>query len=270
MNAQMSLASTDPPVATSSLTLESLKQRLRRLNLHGLLAHAEDLLGEPWLARVLEIEDSERQSRSLKRRTDNARLGKFKSFVDFDRHWPKQLDQTLLEELFTFDFLEQAANIIIVGPNGLGKTMIAKNLLHQAILRGHTARFTVASDMLHDLSAQDSSTQLARRLRRYTTQSVLCIDEVGYLSYDARYADLLFEVITRRYQLNRPVILTTNKPFGEWNEVFPNAACVVALVDRLVHRSEILTLAGNSYRLKEAQERSAQRAAQRGKTKKAR
>jgi DNA replication protein DnaC len=270
MNAQMSLTPANPPAHTSSPPLESLKQRLRHLNLYGLLAHAEELLDESWLTRVLEIEDSERQCRSLKRRTDNARLGKFKSLADFDYHWPKQLDKNLLEELFTLDFLQQGVNIIIVGPNGLGKTMLAKNLLHQAILRGHTARFTVASDMLHDLAAQDSSTQLAPRLRRYTTQSIICIDEVGYLSYDARYADLLFEVITRRYQLHRPVVLTTNKPFGEWNQDFPNAACVVALVDRLVHRSEILTLAGNSYRLKEAQERAAHRASQRGPGKKAR
>jgi len=140
MNARMNLTPANPPTHTSSLSLESLTQRLRRLNLHGLLAHAEELIGEPWLARVLEIEDSERQCRSLKRRTDNARLGKFKSLADFDYNWPKQLDRTLLEELFTFDFLEQGANIIIVGPNGLGKTMIAKNLVHQAILRGHTAR----------------------------------------------------------------------------------------------------------------------------------
>jgi DNA replication protein DnaC len=123
--------------------------------------------------------------------------------------------------------------------------------------------------MLHDLAAQDSSLALARRLRRYTGPELLCIDEVGYLSYDARYADLLFEVITRRYQ-HRATVLTTNKPFGEWNEVFPNAACVVTLVDRLVHRSEILTLAGDSYRLKEAKERAAKRAAARATAKKPR
>jgi DNA replication protein DnaC len=105
--------------------------------------------------------------------------------------------------------------------------------------------------------------QLARRLRRYTTPTVLCVDEVGYLSYDSRYADLLFEVITRRYQQQRPVVLTTNKTFSEWNQVFPNATCVVGLVDRLVHRSEILAIAGDSYRLKEAQERAAQRASRR-------
>ena len=250
--------------ATTSRSLESLKARLRRLNLYGLLAHAEEILDEPWLERVLQIEESERQQRSLKRRLANARLGSFKPMADFDYHWPEELDRALLDELFTFAFLEAAANVVIAGPNGLGKTMIAKNLLHQAVLRGHTARFTAASDMLHDLAAQDSSTQLARRLRRYTTPMLLCVDEVGYLSYDARYADLLFEVITRRYQQQRPLVLTTNKTFSEWNQVFPNATCVVGLVDRLVHRSEILAIAGDSYRLKEAQERAAQRASRRG------
>lgn len=240
------------------------------MNLFGLLAHAEELLGEPWLLRVLEIEESERLNRSLKRRLANARLGTFKSLADFDYSWPKQLDRALLEDLQTFTFLEQAANVVIVGPNGLGKTMIAKNLVHQSVLRGYTARFTAASDMLHDLAAQDSSTLLSRRLRRYTTPAVLCVDEVGYLAYDTRYADLLFEVITRRYQLRRPLVLTTNKAFGEWNQVFPNATCVVALVDRLVHRSEILSIDGDSYRLKEAKERAERRASQRSAGKKSR
>lgn len=253
-----------------TLSLEDLKRRLRQLGLYGLLANAEELLHEPWLGRLLEIEESERLRRSLKRRLDAARLGSFKPMVDFDYHWPKQLDRALLDELFTLDFLDQAANIIVVGPNGLGKSMIAKNLLHQAVLRGYTARFTAASDMLHDLAAQDSSTQLARRLRRYTTPAVLCCDEVGYLAYDTRYADLLFEVVTRRYQLRRPLILTTNRVFTEWNQVFPNATCVVALIDRLVHRSEILSIDGESYRLKEAKERAAKRAAARSAGKKSR
>ena len=114
--------------------------------------------------------------------------------------------------------------------------------------------------MLHDLAAQDSSTSLARRLRRYTSPAVLAIDEVGYLAYDARYADLLFEVVSRRYQQQRPRLLTTNKAFGEWNPIFPNAAGVVTLIDRLVHRAEIVALEGKSYRLKEAEERAARKA----------
>ena len=262
MNAQMTTTPSNPPTISPLLSLEPVRQRLRRANLYGLLAQAEQILHEPWLAHVLEIEESERQRRSLRRRLDDARLGIFKPIADFDYDWPEELDRPLLDELMTLTFMSDAANVIIVGPNGLGKTMLAKNILHQAILRGHTARFTLASDMLHDLAAQDSSTLLTRRLRRYTTPSVLCVDEVGYLSYDSRYADLLFEVITRRYQL-RSTILTTNKAFGEWNQVFPNAACVVTLVDRLVHRSEILNIAGPSYRLKEAQERAARRKPQR-------
>jgi DNA replication protein DnaC len=261
---------TPPPHSPTSAPLEELTQRLRRLNLYGLLAHLEQLATEPSLARLLEIEESERLHRSLKRRVDNARLGTFKPMADFDYAWPKELDRALLEELLTLGFLGQAANVVIIGPNGLGKTMIARNLLHQAVLRGYTARFTAASDMLHDLAAQDSSTALARRLRRYTAPALLCVDEVGYLAYDTRYADLLFEVITRRYQLRRPLVLTTNKPFGEWNDVFPNATCVVALVDRLVHRSEILAINGDSYRLKEAKERAARRADERAATQKSR
>jgi DNA replication protein DnaC len=271
----LNLTAPDPtttpiPATSASLPPDALKQRLRRLNLYGLLAHLEEMATEPWLLRVLEIEESERLQRSFKRRQNNARLGTFKPMADFDYDWPKELDRALLEELFTFAFLEQAANVVIVGPNGLGKSMIARNLLHQAVLRGYTARFTAASDMLHDLAAQDSSTQLARRLRRYTTPALLGVDEVGYLAYDTRYADLLFEVITRRYQLRRPLVLTTNKTFSEWNQVFPNATCVVALVDRLVHRSEILSIDGESYRLKEARERAARRATQRPAGKKAR
>ena len=118
-------------MAVTTLSLEELKQRLRHLGLYGLFAHAEDLINEPWIARLLEIEESERLRRSLKRRLDYARLGAFKPMADFDYNWPKELDRSLLDELFTLGFLEQAANIVIVGPNGLGKSMVAKNLLHQ-------------------------------------------------------------------------------------------------------------------------------------------
>lgn len=241
------------------LTLETARSRLRQLGFYGLLAQADTLLAEPWLARVIEIEDAERARRSLKRRLDNARLGSFKPVADFDWTWPSQCDRATIEELFTLGFIAEAANVVLIGANGLGKTTLLKNLAHQTILHGHSARFTLASDMLHDLAAQDSTVALARRLRRYTRTTVLAIDEVGYLAYDTRYADLLFEVVTRRYELQRPILLSTNKAFGEWNQVFPNAACVVALVDRLLHRAEIVSLEGKSYRFKEAQERAARK-----------
>jgi DNA replication protein DnaC len=257
------------PKIPPNLTLEAIRQRLRQLGLYGLLAQAEALMHEPWFTKVLDIEDAERARRSLQRRLDDARLGTFKPIADFDWAWPTKCDRPLVEELFSLAFVEEAANVVLIGSNGLGKTMLLKNLAYQAVLRGHTARFTLASDMLHDLAAQNTTTALTSRLRRYTTPTVLAIDEVGYLSYDARYADLFFEVVTRRY-LNRPILLTTNKVFGDWTQVFPNAACVVTLIDRLMHRAEIVALEGESYRLKEAKERATRKAKARTAPRKAR
>jgi DNA replication protein DnaC len=149
--------------------------------------------------------------------------------------------------------------VVLVGPNGIGKTMISQNLGHQGILRGYTVKFTTASAMLNDLASQDGAKGLQLAIRRYCRPQILVLDEVGYLSYDNRHADLLFEIVTRRYG-QKPIVVTTNKAFGEWNEVFPNAACVVTLVDRLVHASEVVKIDGESYRRKEAKERAEQKA----------
>lgn len=234
------------------------KERARALGLYGLLAHWEEFGAAPWLSRLLEIEEAERVRRSMERRISAARLGRFKPMSAFDWNWPSKIDRALVEELFALEFLEDAANVVLVGPNGVGKTMLAQNLAYQSLLSGHTALFTTASAMLNELAAADSGLALNRVLKRYTQPRVLVIDEVGYLSYDSRHADLLFEVVTRRYQ-QRSTILTTNRPFSEWNEVFPNAACVVTLVDRLMHRAEIVQVSGDSFRLKEAQERTNER-----------
>ncbi|MCP4379286.1 MAG: ATP-binding protein, partial [bacterium] len=149
-----------------------------------------------------------------------------------------------------------------VGPNGVGKSTIARNIAHQAVLQGHNVLFTGASQMLNELAAQDGDGALKRRLAQYARPHLLAIDEVGYLSYSNRHADLLFEIVSRRYE-ERSTLITTNRPFQEWSEVFPNAACVVSLVDRLVHHSEIITIEGESYRLKEAKEHRQRQAASR-------
>ena len=107
--------------------------------------------------------------------------------------------------------------------------------------------------MLLDLGAQDSARTLEARLRHYTRPGLLAIDEVGYLSYDARAADLLFEVVTRRYKEERATLMTTNLAFKDWPTVFPNASCLVALVDRLTHHADICLLEGDSYRRREAE-----------------
>lgn len=159
-------------------------------------------------------------------------------------------------------FSSEATNVVLVGPNGVGKTTLARNLAHRAVIHGHTVLFTSAGQLLGDLAALDSDSALRRRLRHYAAPALLCIDEVGYLSYSNRHADLLFELISRRYE-QKCTLVTTNRPFAEWREVFPNAACVVSMVDRLMHNAEIVAIDGDSYRVKEARERAEQRAKQR-------
>jgi len=241
---------------------DEIYARLQRLGLHGIIARWGDLQAEPWLAQLADIEETERQRRSLERRIHNARIGSFKPLADFDWSWPKQIDREQVEDLFSFQFIRDAANVVFVGPNGIGKSMIAQNIAYQALLAGYAVRFTSASAMLNELAAQDSSRSLQRRLRRYVNPTLLVVDEVGYLSYDNRHADLLFEVVTQRYQ-QRSMVITTNKSFEEWNEVFPSAACVVTLIDRLIHKADIANIDGESYRLKEAKERAAKRAKER-------
>jgi DNA replication protein DnaC len=197
----------------------------------------------------------------------NAHIGRFKPMADFDWDWPEQCDRLAVTELMGLAFLNTAANAILVGASGLGKSMIAQNIAHQAVLNGHTALFTTAGQLLGELAALDSDSALRRRLRHYAAPALLVIDEVGYLSYSNRHADLLFELINRRHE-QKSTLLTTNKSFSEWSEVFPNAACVVALIDRLVHNAEIIAIKGKSYRQKEAHERAEQRANKRKTTKK--
>jgi len=241
-----------------------LQVRLKALGLFGLIACWEQIADRPWLREVLDIEERERQKRGLERRLRHARIGAFKPIADFDWKWPRKIDREAVDDLFTLGSMKTGHNGVLVGPNGIGKTMILKNVAHQALVRGHTVRFVTASDMLADLAAQDSSTAVARRLRRYTVPQLLCIDEVGYLSYDNRYADLLFEVVTRRYESHKAILLSTNKAFAEWSEVFPHASCTVTLVDRLIHRAEVIDIEADSYRLKEAKELNAARTKRRG------
>lgn len=254
------------------MTVDTTRDRAKRLALWGVLAHWEELddADQAWLHRLLDWEERERQRRSLERRLSQAHIGRFKPLVDFDWHWLVKGDRAAVEELMRLEFISEAANAILLGPNGVGKSTIARNIAYQAVLQGYTVRFVSASDMLNELAAQDSDRALRRRLKLYAQPHLLVIDELGYLAYGNRHADLLFEIISRRYERNATVV-TTNKPFADWGELFPNASCVVSLVDRLVHKAEILTFEGESYRLKEARERSErkkqQRAARAGKSK---
>ena len=235
----------------------ALQARALTLKLHGLLEHwsSVDEVHLPLVENLIQWEEDIRGQRGLERRLGSAHLGKFKPLADFDWQWPASCDQAAINELMTLSFIKSTTNVILVGPNGVGKTMLALNLAHRAVTKGHRALFVTAAKMLGDLTSQDGASALERRLRYYARPDVLVIDELGYLSYNNQHADLLFEVVNRRYEV-KPNIITTNRPFGEWGEVFPNIPCVVSIIDRLVHHSEILSIDGDSYRVHEATERA--------------
>jgi len=241
--------------------MTTLADQLTALGLRDTAAHLDDVVAlatkRRWsptqlLEHLVTTEQQERIRRSLERRLARSRLGRFSPMSDFDWAWPKRLDRAAVEAALRLDFLAAARNVVLVAAQGLGKTMIAQNIAHAAVLAGTHVLFTTAAQLLLDLGSQESTRGLARRLNYYATRGLLVIDEVGYLSYDARAADLLFQVVTRRYE-KRSLVLTTNLPFSEWPTIFPNAATAIALIDRLVHHADILTIDGDSYRRRVAE-----------------
>lgn len=236
--------------------------RLVTLGLRGLAAQLPDIIASAtkkrWgAAEIIEhialIEETERARRGLERRSTQSKLSKWKPMADFDWNWPTKIDRGLVESLLTLDFVEHANNVVLVANSGLGKTMIAQNLVHTAVLKGRSALFISASDLLLDLSGQESPRALERKLRHYAKIGLLVIDEVGFIPFESRNADLFFQLVSRRYE-KKSLVLTTNLAFAEWNKIFPNAACATALIERIVHHADIVTIEGESYRVRESQD----------------
>ena len=182
---------------TTATTLQTDLQRLGFSHtadqLNDLIALATRKRWSPTvlLERIVADELEEKHRRSVESRLKRARLGRFKPLADWDWNWPTALDRPALERILTLDFLDRGDNVVLVGAHGLGKTMLAKNIAHQAVLAGHSALFTTAADLLLDLNGQETARALERRLRHYTRPTLLVCDEVGYLGYDARAADLI-------------------------------------------------------------------------------
>jgi len=233
------------------MSRDRLAERATALRLYGLAAHLDELRGDPALAafaeRLLDWEEDEALNRRQRRLLRATKVGELEPVQGFDWSWPKKINRDLVEELFGLDFLKHKSNVVFLGTSGLGKTMLAKNLVHAAARAGHEALFVQAADLLDDLQAEADRSGVERSLRKYAKPRLLVIDEVGYLSYHTRHADLLLRVIQKRHRVASTVV-TTNRPFSEWREMFPNAAGVVALVDRLTENCELVQIEGASYR----------------------
>jgi DNA replication protein DnaC len=164
---------------------------------------------------------------------------------DFD--YPKSIDRDIVERAASLDFVKDRTSVVFIGPSGVGKTHLANAIGQLACLRGHRVRFITAADLVNDLVAAQARNGLHRRLVVWASYDLVLVDELGYLSFDARGADLLYQVFNRRYQ-RASTIVTTNLPFKDWGKLFHNAAAASAIADRLVHRGLLIKIVGKSKR----------------------
>lgn len=231
----------------------SMGVRVSREALLALIAHATTARLSPTqtFEELVAIARRERDQRNLASRTKAATIGSFKLLERFDWNHPRTIQRELVDELCSLDFVAKGHNVLLRGPSGVGKTMLAQNLGMLALERGHTVRFTTLSAALADLLKQESLPALERRLRKYTAPSLLILDEIGYLPCTRQSADLLYNIISRRHE-SKSLVLTTNLPFKQWNTVFPGAACVSAMIDRFVQRCHIVDIDADSWRQKES------------------
>ena len=239
---------------------EDLTEVLRRLSLTTIAEHYEDLGREAareglshveYLRRLAEAEAAARYERSVQRRTQAARLPVLKTLEQFDWSWPRKINRVQVQDLFRLRFVEQNTNVVFIAGVGLGKTHLAVALAHDACLHNVPTLFAPAVEIVNTLSAAQATNTLSKALKAYVAPRLLVVDELGYLPMDKHGADLLFQVISARYERGA-IIITTNTAYQQWPRVFNNdATLTTAILDRLVHHCETVTIEGKSYRMKD-------------------
>jgi len=240
---------------------EQARQGLEELKLPVALAQldgaAQRAAAEQWsythfLGYLLAGELSERQRKRVELNLQFAKFPYRKTLEEFEWSAQPSLDRRLVEELAGGRFLYEGRNIVLLGPPGVGKTHLAIGLGVMTAERGHRVYFSGVLDLAVKLTKAVDSNRLHRELKALGQPKLLIIDEVGYLALDRLQANLLFQVICQRYQKGQSVVLTSNKAFSEWGSVFADDAVMAsAALDRLLHRSTIINIRGESYRLKE-------------------
>jgi DNA replication protein DnaC len=239
---------------------DELRRSLELLKLSFIRDHVEDFARqageEQWshaefLGRLVEGEAALHQERARQRRVTQARFPVLKTFEQFDFTWPTKINRLAVQNLFRLKFIEDKANGILIGGVGLGKTHLAIALGWAACQAGPRVRFATAIDIINGLLAAQNAGRLAQELKTYTRPELLIVDELGYLPIDKRGADLLFQVISQRYECGS-IVLTTNKAYKHWPSIFNNDSTLTsAILDRVLHHAETIVIEGNSYRMKD-------------------
>lgn len=220
------------------------------------LALAKEAVEKNWtqldfLSRLAEGETLRRKDRATQRRIAGARFPIIKTLEQFNWTWPKKINRPQVQNLFGLSFLKERGNVIFMGGVGLGKTHLATALAYEGCLGGHTTLFTTAIDIVNTLSAAQTSNRLKSELKKYLSPAILLVDELGYLPIDKTGADLLFQVFSQRYETGSTIV-TTNQAYKNWAKIFNNDATLTsAVLDRLLHHAETVTLEGKSFRMKD-------------------
>jgi DNA replication protein DnaC len=241
-------------------TPDQLESDLRMLGLtfmadnHCALAAkaARDALGHAdYLAALTSGELNLRRDRATVRRIKSARFPVVKTVDQFSWSWPKKINRMAIQNLFRLQFMEDHSNVIFLGSVGLGKTHLATALGYTACLAGKSVLFSTAVDAINTLAAAQAASRLKAELKKYLTPSLLILDELGYLPIDKHGADLLFQVISQRYERGSTII-TSNRAYKNWPEIFNNDSTLTsAILDRLLHHAETQLIEGPSYRMKD-------------------
>ena len=241
-------------------TSTPLLDQLDYLKLPFIKAHHSELAAEAgrqswdhqeYLRRLVDGEFGQRQQRCIERRIKAARFPVVKTLEQFQWSWPKKINRIQVQNLFRLEFIPQKGNVIFLGTVGVGKTHLATALGYAACLEGHSVLFADAIAVVNDLTAAQKIGSLKRAIKKYLRPQTLCLDEVGYLAIDQGGADLLFQVISQRYERGS-IVLTTNKPFKQWSSIFNNDSTIAsAVLDRLLHHAETVIIEGSSYRMKD-------------------
>ena len=239
---------------------DELRQQLRYLKLPFILEHFETLANQAadkqwphmdYLSRLIDGETAQHLDRATQRRVRQARFPVIKTLEQFDFNWPSKINRDQIQNLFRFKFVEDKANVIFIGGVGLGKSHLGIALGYAACLAGLRVLFTTAIDIINTLSAAQKSGRFVSEQKKYLHPNVLVVDELGFLPIDKHGADLLFQIISQRYERGS-IVLTTNKVYRNWPSMFNNDSTLTsALLDRILHHAETVILEGKSYRMKD-------------------
>jgi len=238
----------DPEQMLQYLKLNAARDNLREVEKRAVEEH---MTYSMFLSTLLEIETQARFERRINRCIKIARLPLIKTLDAFQWSHPKKIDRTKIRYLFKLDFINEKENVVFIGTVGLGKTHLAIALAHHACCCGVNVKFATAVDIINDLSAAHAAGTFNSALRKYTAPSLLCIDELGYIPIDKKGSDLLFQVISTRYERGS-ILITTNRVFKQWPVIFNNDNIVTsAILDRVVHHCQVIIIEGDSFRMKD-------------------